>query len=359
MKSNHHKLGEFIEQLSRPNSDLLYGIEDVCGITNTKQLIQGTKANLIGRTFEKFSILRPKEFIFNRRTSRNGERISLGYNQTNREWILTEDYCHFRIRKDKADILDSDYLYLLFLRPEFDRYARYNSWGSATEFFNWEEMIEVPIDLIPIEEQRKIVRQYKVITERVELLIKKKSLLDSLLDTIYKNIFIDNIKDGWHEGTLGELIDVRYGKDHKDLSSGMIPLYGSGGIMRHVNKALYDGETVLIPRKGSLNNIVYENGPFWTVDTMFFTTMKSKNLAKYVYLSIRKIDFLHLDTGSAVPSNTSEGIIKTKILIPDADTLDIFERKVTPIFENSKNIDSEINCLKTLSTALLCKIHGE
>jgi len=164
------KLGNYIERLYRPNSDLRYGIDDVCGITNTKKLVLGTKANLIGRTFEKFSILAPREFIFNRRTSRNGERISLGYNTTVREWILTEDYCHFRVRKDKEDVLDPDFLYLFFLDPEFDRYARFNSWGSATEFFNWEEMIETPIPVLPIEEQRKIVHDYQVITDRIELL---------------------------------------------------------------------------------------------------------------------------------------------------------------------------------------------
>ena len=108
------KLGNYIERLDRPNSDLQYGIDDVCGITNTKQLVLGTKANLNGRTFEKFSILKPREFIFNRRTSRNGERISLGFNTSDRNWILTEDYCHFRIRKDKD--VNSKYFLLKTLR---------------------------------------------------------------------------------------------------------------------------------------------------------------------------------------------------------------------------------------------------
>ena len=164
------KLGNYIEKLDRPNADLRYGIDDVCGITNTKQLVLGTKANLIGRTFEKFSVLAPREFIFNRRTSRNGERISLGYNTTGREWILTEDYCHFRVKKDKENELDPDFLYLFFLDPEFDRYARFNSWGSATEFFNWEEMIEVPVKLLPLEKQHRIVEDYRIIEKRTKIL---------------------------------------------------------------------------------------------------------------------------------------------------------------------------------------------
>lgn len=172
MESNYKRLGNYIERLNRPNTDLKYGIDDVCGITNTKEIMQGTRANLNGRTFEKFTVLLPNEFIFNRRTSRNGERISLGYNNTGKVCILTEDYCHFRIKEDKQNELLSDYLYLYFCNPEFDRYARYNSWGSATEFFNWEDMCDVKLIIPDITEQEKIVRQYKTITDRIDMLEK-------------------------------------------------------------------------------------------------------------------------------------------------------------------------------------------
>ena len=211
------KLGNYIERLDRRNTDLRYGINDVCGITNTKQLVLGTKANLIGRTFEKFTILAPHEFIFNRRTSRNGERISLGFNTTDRDWILTEDYCHFRVRKDKEDILDPEYLYLFFKNPEFDRYARFNSWGSATEFFNWEEIIETPVPILPISEQRKIVHDYQVITDRIELLRKMNENLEDIAFTHFQNIFAwaytkDDIPNGWTVCRLDDICNIKGGK---------------------------------------------------------------------------------------------------------------------------------------------------
>ena len=219
------KLGNYIERLDRPNSDLQYGIDDVCGITNTKQLVLGTKANLNGRTFEKFSILKPREFIFNRRTSRNGERISLGFNTSDRNWILTEDYCHFRIRKDKEDVLDPDYLYLFFLNPEFDRYARYNSWGSATEFFNWEEIIETPISIIPISEQRKIVHDYQVITDRIELLQKMNENLEETMDVAFKKYIVDNPDYNFDEH-IDDRIDYVNGLAMQDFRpvDGEVPL---------------------------------------------------------------------------------------------------------------------------------------
>ena len=140
MKSNYNQLGQYIEMVSRTNSDLKYGIEDVRGCSNTKQMMQ-TRANLIGRTYEKFIVLRPQEFVFNRRTTRNGEKIGMAYNNTDREYIFTNDYVAFRVKQEYLDKLLPDYLYMFFCRDEFDRYARYKSTGSATEFFNWEDKI--------------------------------------------------------------------------------------------------------------------------------------------------------------------------------------------------------------------------
>lgn len=94
---------------------------------------------------------------------------------------------------------------------------------------------------------------------------------------------------------LSELADVCYGKDHKQLSEGPIPVYGSGGIMRYVDSALCcDDESILIPRKGSLNNITYVSEPFWSVDTMFYTRMKKKQCAKYLYFFLKSIDMEYL-----------------------------------------------------------------
>ena len=83
--------------------------------------------------------------------------------------------------------------------------------------------------------------------------------------------FLEQADGSWHEGTLEELAEVKYGKDHKKLADGPYPVYGSGGFMRSAEKSLFSGESVLIPRKGSLNNVMYVNEAFWTVDTMFFT----------------------------------------------------------------------------------------
>lgn len=152
-----NKLGKLIERVETINSDSKYGSDDVRGVSNNKE-IQPTKADISDRSFDKFYVLHPKEFVFNRRTTRMGERLGLGYNNTERAYIFTEDYVAFRVKPD-ADLIP-DYLYIFFLRPEFDRYVRYDSWGSATEFFNWEEMCDVSITLPSKGIQQKYVDVY-------------------------------------------------------------------------------------------------------------------------------------------------------------------------------------------------------
>lgn len=109
----------------------------------------------------------------------------------------------------------------------------------------------------------------------------------------------------WKEDVLGNVLEVKYGKDHKKLADGQYPVYGSGGLMRYVDSKLYDGPSILIPRKGTLNNIMFVESPFWTVDTMFWSIINTDKVdPKFLFYSICKRDFASMNVGSAVPSMT-------------------------------------------------------
>ena len=125
---------------------------------------------------------------------------------------------------------------------------------------------------------------------------------------------------------LGELVQIKYGKDHKKLEDGNIPVYGTGGLMRKVNDFLYSGESVLIPRKGSLNHVMFVTDKFWTVDTMFWTKIDNKKvLPKYLYYCLSKLDLSALNVGSAVPSLTVKILNEINLEIPSLGS----QRKVT------------------------------
>ena len=150
----------------------------------------------------------------------------------------------------------------------------------------------------------------------------------------------------WKKYKLGDILTIKYGKDHKQLADGNIPIYGSGGIMRYGERSLYEGPSILIPRKGSLNNIMYSDKPFWTVDTMFWTII-NEEIANplFVYYSICKKDFSSLNVGSAVPSLTVPVIEDVDILLPSKSTQD----KIVSIL---KSLDDKIEVNRRINDNL-------
>jgi type I restriction enzyme S subunit len=123
------------------------------------------------------------------------------------------------------------------------------------------------------------------------------------------------------EYKLKELMQIKYGKDHKHLADGIYPLYGSGGIMRFVEKPLYEEESILIPRKGTLSNLFYLDKPFWSVDTMFYSKInKELTFPKYLYYTLKTFDLASLNVGSAVPSLTTEVLNEVLVSIPTLST---------------------------------------
>ena len=116
---------------------------------------------------------------------------------------------------------------------------------------------------------------------------------------------------------LSEVLEIYNGTKYDHLETGEFPLYGSGGLMSHVNDYLHDGEAVLLPRKGTLNNIMYVNEKFWTVDTMYYSTIKEGFSAYYVYAYLNLLDLAHLDSGSTLPSMTKAAYYNLEVSLPD------------------------------------------
>ena len=157
MALNRYKLGELIELCEAKNENLQYDINDVKGISIQKIFIE-TKADMTDVSLKPYLLVQPDEFAYVTVTSRNGEKITLAHNTTDKTYIVSSSYVVFRV-KDKEHLL-SDFLFMYFNRPEFDRYSRFNSWGSARETFSWEDMCDIDINLPPLPIQRKYVDVY-------------------------------------------------------------------------------------------------------------------------------------------------------------------------------------------------------
>ena len=159
------EIGPYIEECNERNLEGKFAEQDVRGIATSKGLIE-TKANLDGVSLNSYKLVKPKEIAFVPDTSRRGDKMSLGLNDSDKTYIVSSISAVFNV--DKENILPN-FLYLWFCRSEFDRYARFNSWGSAREAFSFEDMKRCKIPIPPIDVQRAIVNIYKCANEAKQI----------------------------------------------------------------------------------------------------------------------------------------------------------------------------------------------
>ena len=244
-----------------------------------------------------------------------------------------------------------------------------NANGATVSHVNMPIIRNLPIDLPSMEAQQRIASILMAYDNLIENNRRQIALLEEAARRLYKEWFVDlrfpghesigianGIPNGWRKGTLGEVLEVRNGKDHKALADGSIPVYGSGGLMRYCCDFLYQGESVLIPRKGTLNNVMYVNESFWTVDTLFYTHVTLRFGAKYLYQAVRRYDLASMNIGAAVPSMTKAILNKLEVLIPSQDILEQHEAIVAPLFEERDCLRGQIAAAREARDRLLPKL---
>lgn len=260
-----------------------------------------------------------------------------------------------------------------FIKYCFDRLQRdckQISQGTAQDNLSWEKLSTIKFCIPEYKEQCRIADILSAYDDLIENNQKQIKLLEEAAQRLYKEWFVDlrfpghentkivdSVPEGWRRGLLKELISVNYGKDHKKVpDDGNIPVYGSGGLMRKCNKSLFSGEAVLIPRKGSLNNIMYVDETFWTVDTMFYATMKQPHTAVFVYFFVKAFDMYSMNIGAAVPSMTTKILDAMDVVIPDKETLEKFDKYAKVYFNKIKTLQGQNEQLKTARDLLLPKL---
>ena len=212
------KLGKYIELRDVRNTELRYGADRVRGVNTTKQMMQ-TRADLSARDLSKFQIVSPGEFVFNHRTSRNGSQFSIAYNDSGGDIICTEDYVVFRISEYGRHFVLAEWLFMYFNRPEFDRYVITNSWGSSTEFYNWEDLCDVDIEIPPIEVQEKYINAYN------SVLANQRSYEQGLEDLkLICDMYIEDIRKHYPCQTIGKYIQRKNERNSNNLCSKVMGL---------------------------------------------------------------------------------------------------------------------------------------
>lgn len=270
-----------------------------------------------------------------------------------------------------SKLCDIDYVYY-FLSQDYIKISLASKAGGAANQANISpnDVKSLTVRWPDIETQHRIADILSAYDDLIENNQKQIKLLEEAGQRLYKEWFVDlrfpghentkivdGVPEGWRRGLLKELISVNYGKDHKKVpDDGNIPVYGSGGLMRKCNKSLFSGEAVLIPRKGSLNNIMYVDETFWTVDTMFYATMKQPHTAVFVYFFVKAFDMYSMNIGAAVPSMTTKILDAMDVVIPDKETLEKFDKYAKVYFNKIKTLQGQNEQLKTARDLLLPKL---
>jgi type I restriction enzyme S subunit len=185
MALTKYKLGKLIELCEDKNSDNSFSLVDVKGISIKKEFIE-TKANMDGVSLTPYILVRPDAFAYVTVTSRNGEKITIAHNTSDNTYIVSSSYIVFQV--NRTDILLPDYLFMFFNRPEFDRYSRFNSWGSARETFSWEDFCDIDIMLPDIGQQRKYVDVYLALQKNLAVYQSKVDELKTVCDGYIENL---------------------------------------------------------------------------------------------------------------------------------------------------------------------------
>lgn len=177
------KIGEFIEQYDERNSDNQLHVNSVKGISTEKSFID-TKADMNGVSLTSYKVVETNTFVYVPDTSRRGDKMAIALNRGEEPLLVSSIYTTFK-SNDISKLLP-EYLFMFFDRPEFDRYARFNSWGSAREVFTMDDMNDVEIPIPDISVQREIVNIHKCYIERQRIATQLKEQLNNLCPILIK-----------------------------------------------------------------------------------------------------------------------------------------------------------------------------
>ena len=356
MGLTEYKFGELIEMTDERNYSGRYSLDSVKGISTEKAFID-TKANMDGVSLDSYKVVNPGEFSYVPDTSRRGDKIALAFNNSTESVLISSIYTTFRISRN--DLLLPEFLYMFFNRPEFDRYSRFNSWGSARETFSWEDFCDIDITLPPIEQQRKYVDVYLALQKN---LASYQSKVDEL--KLAYGGFIEELRRDYLKNHPDKM--VRIGdyitKRNEVNDDGQIQLEQGINIQKEFitpqreNSNLYGRRIV---RKGDiayctqLNNsnvaVAYRDGEDCVVSSVydiFYVNEETVLLSKYLMLWLIRSEFGRYvytrSTGSAYEFLSYDDLADYKIPLPDL----AIQQAVVNIYDSANERKAIANALK-------------
>lgn len=358
MRANYQRLGNYIRQVDVRNK--AQDVSLLLGLSIEKKFIPSI-ANTIGTDMSSYKIVAPMQFAYVPVTSRNGDRITIALYKGEENALISQAYTAFEITN--ADALLPDYLMLWFKRPEFDRYARFKSHGSAREVFDWDEMCNVMLPVPSIEEQRRIVAQYQAVEKRIRNNERLIARLEDTAQAIFHHLFVDNIDlnnlpEGWKMGNIDDLATISSGKSLSDKidfpnNEYKYPVAGASGIIGYARTYNYDCRFLTIGRVGTIGIVNKYLDKAWAADNVL---VFMSNYYDYTYQVLKSLNYDEITKGGVQSLITQGEIKKCELIIPSESEIIQYERTVSYLSSYIQNLKEENKLNSELILTLLDKL---
>lgn len=371
-RTDYKRLGDYIREVDVRNRDL--EVTKLLGVSISKEFMPSI-ANTIGTDMSSYKVVEPRQFAYGPVTSRNGDKVSIALYKDDEKAIVSQAYTIFEV-KNKQELLP-EYLMMWFRRPEFDRYARFKSHGSAREIFSWEEMCDVELPVLPIEQQQKIVSEYEAITHSIRLNEQIITKLEETAQALYRKMFVDgvdkeNLPEGWRMGTLGEIAEITMGQSPDGESynmkgNGIIFYQGRSDFgKRFPTIRMYTTRPTKYANKKDI--LLSVRAPVGDLNVTLYDCCIGRGLAAlrsidncqsylfYQMLNLSDIFNKSNDEGTIFGSINKDDLFGLKIMIPPTKSMMIFEHKTLSIDRMIEFKNKEISKLTELQSLLLAKM---
>jgi type I restriction enzyme S subunit len=387
MKSNYKRLGNYIQPVVGRNNDL--GDLPLVGLSIQKKFIPSI-ANTIGTDMSTYRIIEKNQFAYGPVTSRNGDKITIALFNDYEKALISQAYIPFEV-KDTNE-LDPEYLMMWFSRPEFDRYARFKSHGSAREIFSWEDMCDVMLPIPHPDKQREIVKEYNVIQNRITLNQQLIQKLEETAQAVYREWFVDgidleNLPEGWRIKILSDFCNINGGKrlpkgeelnDEKngnpyikvaDMTKNKFVVLNdsfqfiSNEVQKSISRYIVHTGDIIISIVGTIGlvNIVdstLEQANL-TENCYRLTNFKMVHSDYIYYYLISPFGKKEIDTrtvGGVQAKLPMYNVQTLPIVLPEKKLLDKFEKYLNPVNDLQNTLTKEIHKLSELKELLLSKL---
>lgn len=358
MQSNYKRLGDLITPVSEKNSELV--TSDLRGV-NYQKYFMPSVANTHGVDLSNYKVIRNNQFACNLMHVGRDECLPIALHKGNKPIIVSPAYFSFQIT-DESEIL-SDYLFIWFKRPEFDREACFYTDADVRQGLVKSAFLDMKIAVPPIEEQRKIVAEFQAIERRIECNRRLIATLEATAQTIYRHMFVDNIDpenlpQGWRMGTIGDVMIISSGKsltDKRDVPNDeyKYPIAGASGIIGYANDYNQSDNFITTGRVGTIGIVNRYLTKSWTADNVLVA--KSKYF-EFAYQILKSINYEELKGGGVQSLITQTGLSNVVLPIPPDNDINKFERMINPIANLIIAHQKEISSCHTLLLLLLSKL---